>query len=190
MSGRIFLIVEAERDGRYARAIIQRHYPKVEVRYITPGRKQGIGELAKNIERLLIGALEAKGKRDCVAVLHDADETTTPNRNLHQAIAQACRKHKGAVVLVLAKDEIEAWLMADSGVCAWLDRKPKNWDEATQPSETFKSWLDKANKGPYDDDTAAQIAQRLQGDGHQHSPSLTEALRHLNGAVCVQTEDT
>ncbi|GIK64939.1 MAG: hypothetical protein BroJett018_27330 [Chloroflexota bacterium] len=193
ITGRIFLIVEADRDGRYAKTIVQRCYPSIEVHLLPPkGHNRGIGALAEQIERLLKEALLKKQTAHepaCVAVLHDADESSTPNRNLHTIIRDACQKHKKQVILVLAKDEMESWLMADSGVCAWLDKKPKNWDEETHPSKTFESWLDKAGKGKYDDAIATQIAAKLMGDGGKVSPSLKSALQHLIDAPCTKSED-
>jgi hypothetical protein len=194
MSGTIWLIAESRNDGEIARTIIRRKYPHVRVAVtMAPGKNPNISRLAQHIEGLIKQAMKRRKRGDCIAVLHDADLQTRSNeedRKDYDRIREVCEseEYRRHVVLVIAHDEIEAWLLADFGLCQWLNTRPRNWDEQRQPSETLKSLLDKANKPKYREENLPGILTHLDGTADQHSPSLQAALRHLDDAPCVRQE--
>jgi hypothetical protein len=170
-------------------AILKRRYPRVRVQSLRPtGKKPNLSRLAQQIERLIQQALVNREASDCIAVLHDLDQFTRPNlkdRADYDHIKAVCSRYRKDVVLVVAWDEIEAWLLADPGLCAWLGIKPSNWDEARKPSEDIANFLDKAGKPKYREGNLSRILAQLDGTGDQFSPSLKAALAHLDDAPCT-----
>jgi hypothetical protein len=50
--------------------------------------------MAKEIEQLICDAIASKGAKDCIAVLHDADEHTEPNRQSYEKIRITCERFR------------------------------------------------------------------------------------------------
>jgi len=183
MSGTIHLILEDKTDAQVVEALLKTHQISVRVRSLTPsGGSGGISRLAKDIERLIQTARNERKSGDCIAVLHDADEMVQPERKHYKAIAHICHRYKD-VVEVIARDEIEAWLLADAGLCHWLNKKPGNCDSMTQPSLELNSLVNKKIGRNYSGSDRVRVLQHL--NGQNHSPSLREALTHLENAPCV-----
>lgn len=185
MSGAIILIVEDENDGEIVKALLKAQGLNVPVKIRPPFGKHGsISRLAEQIEELIATAVADKGPSDCIAVLHDADEKTQRDRKAYDRIRATCEQQV-AVKLVIARDEVEAWLLADSGLCAWLKLQPANHDEQAKPSEQLNRYLDRKRlkfQGPH----RAKVLEHLNGDGYEKSPSMKEARRHLQDAPCVK----
>jgi hypothetical protein len=187
VSGTIWLIVEGRTDGEIVRSLLRRRYPKLRVVPIKPtGSKPNLSRLAEQIEELIKSALAERDSRDCVAVLHDADIQVQPDRASYERIQKICEQHAPHVKLVIAHDEIEAWLLADSGLCEWLSQTPRNCDGERQPSLILRSWLDKAGKPRYREENLPRILNNTQGDGDKFSPSMREAIEHLKNAPCIR----
>jgi hypothetical protein len=176
----IWLIVEAHTDYEVMRAIFKAKGITTPLRYKMPNKQGGISRLAKELETIIEAILPTIAKGDCIAVLHDADEFSQPDRTHYEHIAQICEQYKKYVTRVIARDEIESWLLADGKLWAWLGGKgkPKNWDETKQPSNELESLLGKRNmkwQGKY----RQQVLDHLDGTGDQHSPSMQAAAQHL-----------
>lgn len=186
MSRTIYIIVEGRTDGEIVKSLLRRRYPKLRVVPIKPtGSKPNLSRLAEQIEELIKSALAERDNRDCVAVLHDADIHVQPDRSAYEHIQKICEQHTPHVKLVIAYDEIEAWLLADSGLCGWLGQTPRNYDSERQPSLILRSWLDKAGKPKYREENLPRILKNMEGDGDKFSPSMREALGHLQDAPCI-----
>ena len=189
MTGSIYLIVEDRSDIQIVKAILQARNISVQIVPLAPsGGRGGVSRLAAQIEDLIQSAIKSKKPNDCIAVLHDADNLTRPHdRADYDKIRQICEKYKRDVVLVIAHDTIESWLLADSGLCKWLSEKPRNWDTQAKPKDSLSSLLDRKNKGKYQGGNIAKILAKLDGSGDNHSPSMKSAMQHLHNAPCVRT---
>lgn len=185
MTGTIHLIVEDETDIDVVRAICNARNLNVRVRkYVPTGGSKGISRLAKQLDRLIISAQANREEPDCIAVLHDADTMVQQDRILYDQINNICKKYND-VVEIIAKDEIESWLLADGGLCAWLGERPRNCDMETKPSERLNRAVKAKTGKDYSGRTRGQVLEKLKGDGDNHSPSLQAALRHLEDAPCL-----
>lgn len=185
----IWLIVEGKKDGDIVRSILKKRYPHIRVRVLEPtGHSPSVSRLAAQVETLLRVAIQRRDQGDCIAILHDADTISRPhNRQDYERIAEAHRRHVGQVKLVIAKDEIESWLLADEGLAGWLLKRAGNYDEREKPSEILNGWLDSAGKPKFRLENLLEILSHMNGTGDRHSPSLRDALALLDGAPCART---
>lgn len=186
MSGRIILIVEGQNDGAIAKAIVKRKYPNANVDVRKPtGNKPNISRLASQITQLIDVALASRKHGDCIAVLHDADRLTHPNdRRDYELIERQCAAHN--ITRIEAIDEIESWLLADHGFCQWVNTNAANWDNRRRPSVEVARRLNNAGKAKYRLENIPKIVEHLDGTGEILSPSMREALLHLENAPCIR----
>lgn len=187
MSQILWLIAEDRKGAEITAKILKLKYPSlhIQVRFA-----KGISDLADKLDGFIKLILSQRNPQDCIAVLHDADEFTLPHeRHDHDAIAKICQKYADDVIALIAHDEIEAWLLADSGICQWLKQKPANYDEYKQPSKILAGWLDKAKKGRYREVDLPNILRHVDGTADLHSKSLQHSLRLLADADCMSTDD-
>jgi hypothetical protein len=184
MSGTIHLILEDQTDADVVRAILKANgYSTVKVKpHLTTGGRGGISRLALQLPRLIATARAERGDRDCIAVLHDKDELTETRREHHTRIEDICRNHDD-VKHIVAEDEIEAWLLADEGVCRWLGVKASNQDSLKKPKSRLDSLINKKVGKGYSGPTRQKVLDHVGGENH--SPSLNRALAHLENAPCV-----
>lgn len=190
MSGTIWLICESKKDFHIVEAILKKRYPQVTVEPLFPrGGKSNLSRLTHQLERLIKDALEHHETGDCIVVLHDLDIQTRPHdRADYQRIEQICTNHRRYVTRIEAMDEIEAWLLADTGFCEWLtNTRPQNWDERKKPSVTLDTLLNEAKKPKFTIENMPKILLALDGTGDKHSPSLRKALEHLKDAPCTRS---
>lgn len=190
MSGTLWLITEGKIDYQIIRALVRHHHPQVKVEpQFSTGSKPNISQLAKQIEKLIKTVQSKRKPGDCIAVVHDADMHRNPtNRKEYNAIKEICEReeYRAEVVLIVIPDEIEAWLLADHGLCEWLGIKPTNYDDKPKPKDDLESYLYKAGKPRYRIENMPQILKHLDGTADQHSQSLRGALRHLQNAPCTR----
>lgn len=188
MTRTLHLIVEAPMDGELVRAILKVHFPALQVRVTRPtGNNPNLARLAQQIEQLIASARRIAANTDCIAVLHDADRQTRPHdRADYERIETACALHAGRVLHVQAVDEIEAWLLADSGVCQWLGEQPANRDQLRQPSDRLGSWMKSRHKLTYRKSDLRPVMRHLRADGHERSPSMRAMLDQLRQQPCTQ----
>jgi Domain of unknown function (DUF4276) len=184
VSGAIYLIVEDRTDVDVVRALLQAKNIMVEIKPLY-SPKGGLSRLAKALELLIRTALKQRKSGDCIAILHDADEQIQPNRQLYKQIQAICKKYSQDVVLIIAQDEIEAWMLADEGLCHWLGEKPRNCDTEKRPSDRLKRVVKEKTQRSYSGAIRTQVLQKLDGSGDKYSPSMQAALEHLMNAPCV-----
>jgi len=186
LSGTIYLIVEDQNDAKIVQTLINARGLSVRVRSLTPtGNMGGITRLVKDLDKLIQQAKSQKAANDCIAVLHDWDIHKQPDRTHYDRITETCSRYDD-VVQVIARDEIEAWLLADAGVCNWLGLKPQNRDNARKPKVELNHLLKKAGKKSFEGRGIAEVLKHVNGTGVDHSPSMENALTHLENAPCVK----
>ncbi len=187
MSGTIWLITEDRLDADVIRALLRARGMDAKVKPMqTNVGVGGLSRLVANLEELIQFARERKSPNDCIAVLHDADEHSQSRRDDYAKIKRICDSYTD-VVLVVARDEVESWLLADAGLCRWLNVKPKNWDEQKSPAKELNSLLKKNRRMKYQGRYRDEVLKHLDGTGDKFSPSLQKAFKHLEGAPCVQS---
>lgn len=185
--GTIHLICEADSDANIVRAILKAKGFRVRVERIPMRSKQdGLSWLVKDVEILIKTAIKKRQPGDCIAVLHDVDEHQEPDRRRYKEIETTCQKYRNDVVRVIARDEIEAWLFADEGICQWLEIKPDKPDGIPRPSERLNSLVKSKTGHDHTGSIRAKVLSYLDGTGDKHSESLREALEHLKNAPCVR----
>jgi hypothetical protein len=187
MSPTIWLIVEDEDDGLVIRQLLRAKAIKVRLQIRAPsGRTGGISRLARQLERLIATIKSSKSDEDCIAVLHDADEQNQQRyRGEHERVEEICRQEM--VAEIVARDELEAWLLADGGLCKWLQIRPRNCDSEAQPSNRFRRLVSQKTGRSYN---VRHVLPHLDGsgDGRNRSPSMRRAMKHLDNSPCMQAE--
>jgi len=181
VSGTIYLIAEDTNDVDVVKAILQANEISVNVEKLFLTKHGGISRLDTQLTRLIQTARVKCGDRDCIAVLHDADESTETRRKHHNRIRDICRDHH--VPHIVAREEIESWLLADEGICQWLGIKAQNHDNMRKPKNRLNSLVKRKVKKDYSGATRKKVLNHV--NGITRSPSLTEALKHLDGAPCI-----
>lgn len=181
MGGKIYLITEDETDAKVIQQIIYKR--GFDTKVVSLGRTRGISRLLAQLPLLIATAKSAKTDQDCIAVLNDLD-SQQPDRKIYNEIARICREQR--VAHIVAHDELEAWLLADSGVCQWLNIKPKNWDEQPKSKEALQNLTEKKQKRRFQERDRDQILAQLTGNGDKHSPSMSKAVKHLDNAPCTR----
>jgi len=181
LSGKIWLIAEAENDYRIVQAILKARKVAVKVIWRSPsGKTPGLSRLAEELSDLITEINKFRSGNDCIVVLHDDDIHREPRRDTYNQIRDVCRQH--GVYEVIAKDEIEAWLLSDSGICKWLGETVKTWNGEPHPSDRLRSLMEgRRQRYPRD---LHKLLQHLSADGINQS--LQDALKHLDNAPCVR----
>jgi len=187
----MWLIVEGDSDPKVIRRILEQKKIAIRVQPIFPERGGGgIPLLAQNLEALIEYVIQRKRPEVCIVVFHEVDETTNVYRNHYETIDAICgsEKYKALVTLITARDEIEAWLLADEGLCKWLGVKPnKKCDSIKRPSQKLNELIRKHNdrmrwNSRYWDD----ILKYLDATGDKLSPSMRDSLTRLLELPCTQ----
>jgi hypothetical protein len=125
----LHVIAESEKDVLILRTIIAKRYPSVTLRRVGQLAVGGIGRMAKDLKTNIEQALKTCKAGDCIAVIHDLDKLSRPDgRSDYEKVARICAEYAEHVILIQAHDEIESWLLADSGICKWLGQNPQNYD--------------------------------------------------------------
>lgn len=139
MSGRIWLITEDENDYKIIKCIVEDKLKlPIKVKWRSPsGKTPGLSRLAAELKKLIKEARSLRSGNDCIVVLHDEDTHRQPNRDSYNNIRLICQSE--GVSLIVAKDELEAWLLSDSGVCKWLDEAVKTWNGDRWPQIVYEA---------------------------------------------------
>lgn len=190
MSRKIYLIAESREDANVIQALVQAKGFSIRIEWLRlTGGSGGIDRMLAQLEDLIEAALEVKDEQDCIAVCHDKDLLTKPERRkqVHDKIDALCagNRYRPHVYLIIPDDAIESWLLADHGLCHWLEEKPQNWDGQPDPKAEFKRRLDKKHLKWQGADRAKVLAH-LDGSGDKKSPSMQAALTHLVNAPCAK----
>jgi hypothetical protein len=184
MSGTSYLIAEDEKDYEIIRALLQSKRLKVKVKWSKPDRKpSGISRLPNQLEDLINDALDRKAIRDCIAVLHDFDRSN-PDRRTYDAIREICTRRHDEVMLVIARDTIESWLLSDGGIYRWLGIAHENYDGEDKPKNILNRLLDEKKKMKFQGSNRAKVLSHL--DGNNFSESFKRYFDYLIEAPCSE----
>jgi len=113
---RIVLVVEDDSDGRAVAELVSRSGQDVTVDWLPAN---GIGNIKRNAARLISLARDRlEGRRGCVAVVVDRDGRNPGREEPHRTISRTCRRSR--VEFIAAREALEAWFLADPGICRWL----------------------------------------------------------------------
>jgi hypothetical protein len=185
MSRTLWLIAEDDTPDAVIRAIFGAKGFNTKVHLL--GQAVGISMLAQEINNLIAEAKKLRRPGDCIVVIHDADEMVQPDRRHFNTVKAACEKNRDDVLLIVAHDEIESWLLADAGLCRWLGKKPRNNDEQRRPSEILNGWLRKKklkwDRRRHRDEVLKWVDGT--GDAPARSPSMKKAIERLQASKCV-----
>lgn len=182
MSGTIWLITEDQNDYKTVKAIVRALNISVNIQWRSPSSQTpGLSRLAAELKDLIALTRKACTGNDCIVVLHDADEHRQPVRNHYNKIRDICSEEK--VKLIVAHDELEAWLLSDSGVCAWLGEKVKTWNGNAHPSDHLRSVMQKRYNMKYPR-RLEDVLKRVKGDSTNQS--FQAALKALKQAPCMK----
>jgi hypothetical protein len=187
MSLTIHLITESKKDEsdvQVVRALIKKRGLDIKIQPVeVSGGSGGISRLAEQLETLIKIALLKRKPGDCVAVLHDTDEQTQSARTAYNRIKAICKKYQADVTRVVARQAVESWLLADAGLCQWLETKPKPHDKTPKPKDVLNSLLQRKRmkwQGP----DRGKVLDHVDGSGDQCSPSMKRAVAHLEESSC------
>lgn len=180
MSGTIWLISEDENDYKVVKAILKKLNLSIQVKWRSPsGRTPGLSRLAAELKQLITQAQKLRSGNDCIVVLHDEDLHREPKRDHYDKVRDICTAH--GVTLIVAKDEVEAWLLSDSGVCGWLGEPVRTWNGDSWPSNHLRSLMQSRYKMKYPRDLD-KLLIHINADGINQS--FKDALSELEKAPC------
>ena len=181
MSGRIFLICEDENDTKVVQCLIDVLGFSVKVIARTPSSATpGISRLAAELISLVATARKEIRDEDCIAVLHDNDQKQ-PDRSLYDSIYEQCKREK--VNLIVATDNIESWLLSDSGISKWLNITRKTWNSDTHSKTELIRLMNDRYKLKYSR-YLEKVLDHAKADSTNQS--FIDALKKLQNAPCVK----
>jgi len=190
------LISEGRSDAVILQKILDQKHIQVQIKSVTPSGGGGIAQLAQDLEVLIDAIMKQKKHGDCVVVLHDADVTrpmSDSHRKHYAYIDNIClsQKYRDTVTLIIANDELEAWLLADTKLCKWLGVKPKtNCDSLEKPKDDLDRLIRKRsdNKMRWSERFWADILGNIDGTGDKLSASMRNALNLIKDLPCAKSE--
>lgn len=143
---KVVLIVEDDSDGRAIAELVGKSVEQVHVDWLPAG---GIGNIKRNAAKLISLARDrVEGRRGCVGVLVDRDRKNPVRDEPHRTIARACRQARAE--FVAAREALEAWLLADPGVCQWLGiATPTTTETMRDPKQRVAQAFSRKTGRPY-----------------------------------------
>ncbi len=188
MPSSLWLITEDQSDFEIVKQIFMKRNIDVTLRFFgLESGSGGISQLAEQLPKLIKGVrANKKMKRgDCIVVLHDLDaESQQLHNKAYKDIGKICSKE--GVMRIIADDEIEAWLLADKGLCSWLNIKAKSWDGKPRVKEALVQRLHKKYPNMrYGGPDRDKIIANLDGSGLERSISMKAAFDQLKEANCL-----
>ena len=179
---KVVLIVEDDTDGQACRILKDRLGFSLTLEWLPAN---GVGNIKRRGRQLIQLAHDRiQNGQGCVAVLLDRDGKDVGRAEPHRTIRQVCREAR--IPLLLAIESLEAWLLADAGCAGWLAiRRPANADSLPHPKqEVERAYYRKAGRS-YTRRARRILAGYADGSALQSSPSLQDALAHLNASPCA-----
>jgi hypothetical protein len=173
---KVVLIVEDDSDGRAISTLMQNLQIRAVIDWLPAN---GLGNIQRNGRKLVALAKDRVGRRGCVAVIIDGDSKNPARDEPHRTIARDCRASN--VPLVIARESLEAWLLADRGICEWLEvpTRPTTHTLGDPKDVVSRAFLRKTGR-PYRQRRARlEVAKRTTGLNRAANISLDTALRHL-----------
>jgi hypothetical protein len=176
----IVLIVEDDSDGRVVQELLRPLAIPVRLDWLPAN---GIGNIRRSGRRLIDLAKDRIGRRGCVAVLIDRDGRGAARQEPHRSIARECRA--SGVPLILARESLEAWMLADPGISRWLGVPVKGRTDTLRNPKALvaKAFYRTAGRDYARRRGRLQVARQAHGIRRQTSASFDEALRHVEGCL-------
>jgi hypothetical protein len=177
----VVAIVEDESDGVSLRQLLTCSRPEVTFDWLPAN---GIGNIKRRCPQLIRLALDRiRDRRGCVAVVIDGDRQDESRDEPHRSIARACADH--GVALLVCREALEAWFLADPGCCRWLGIPlPDRSDGIADPKERVAEAFLRTTRRTYQKRRARlEIARQASGPDRQRNRSLEEALGHIDGCL-------
>jgi hypothetical protein len=113
---KVVVIGEDDSDGRAIAELAGRNNLAAVFDWLPAN---GIGNIKRNGERLISLAKDRlQGRRGCVAVIIDRDNKNPSREEPHRTIFRFCSRLR--VEFIAARESLEAWFLADPGICRWL----------------------------------------------------------------------
>jgi hypothetical protein len=186
----IYLLAEDVTGFHVMQAIIREK--RINATIKLRGQAQGLSILANEVEELIQLTLVEKNPEDCIVILHDTDDSVQTYREHYEKIERICdNKYKGRVTRLAATQEIEAWLLADEGLCTWLGIKAQPSDHLKRPSDHLKTHVKKrAGNWKWDKRHQPKILLNIDATGDKSGGSLSmqSAMKKLATLPCFQPE--
>lgn len=180
---KVVLIVEDDTDGRAARALAQSSGLGCAVDWVPAS---GIGNIKRRGPGLIRLAQDriANGK-GCVAVLVDRDGRNAERDEPHKSIRDHCRQ--AGVPYLEAVECLEAWLLADDGVCTWLEVKKAPRPDSLRDAKgtVSRAYAKKTGQTYQRRISRIRLARHATGVDASRSPSWGRACGHLNSCRTV-----
>lgn len=172
---KLVVIVEDDSDGRVLGSLAAKMKLPVTVDWLPAN---GIGNIKRNAGRLIgLAQSRVEPAAGCVAVVIDRDRKDPKVDEPHRTIAEECASSR--VPLVVCREAMEAWFLADPGCCAWLGIKmPSRSDTITDPkARVSQAFLKKTRRSYQRRPARLQLAGQATGPDPSRNPSLLEAAR-------------
>jgi len=183
----LYLLAEDEPGYLVFKAILRARQINVNVKL--RNKPNGIAPLALDLSVLLKSVLREKSARDCIVVLYDADYHTRriADRRHHDSIKQTCALFAAeSVICCEARDEIEAWVLADDKMAQWLEYKPQTFDNRPNAKEHLSDQIArKAGSLRWNKRYQPEILSQYFGGVTSSSPSLREAVDAVLKLPCA-----
>jgi hypothetical protein len=180
---KVVLIVEDDSDGRALMSIIGKTNLRVEVDWLPAG---GIGNIKRNAEQLVkLAFARIPNRSGCVAIAVDGDQKSPARDEPHRTLEQVCRKTGARLVII--REAIEAWFLADPGVCSWLGipLKKSTHRIADPKSRISQAFAKRFNRSYTRRRSREELAQRCTGVDHSKNQSAQTAFSELR--KCLQS---
>lgn len=179
---RVVLIVEDDSDGRALSFLIRTLNARATVDWLPAN---GIGNIDRNGRRLIGLAKDRATRHGCVAVIIDGDRKNVGRDEPHRSIARQCRA--GGIPLLIARESLEAWMLADAGICQWLEVTPRRSTHTLpNPKDAVsRAFFRKTGRQYRRRRARMEVAQRATGLNRSANPSMDQAIKHLENCRIV-----
>jgi hypothetical protein len=170
----VVVIVEDDSDGRAMAELIVRSGLAAQFDWLPAG---GIGNIKRNAARLIDLARDRiDSGQGCVAVVVDRDGRNPSRDEPHRTIARACRGARAE--FIPAREAIEAWFLADPGICGWLGlTPPATSDHIRDPRSRVGQAFYRKTRRPYRRRRARpEVASHSTGIDPKRNGSAGQAL--------------
>lgn len=173
---KVVVVVEDDSDGRALREFVRVFGVRASFDWLPAN---GIGNIKRNGERLIVLAKDRAGRNGCVAVLVDRDGNDPAKAEPHRSIGVQCRRQR--VPFLVAREAMEAWFLTDAVVCAWLGLpQPANTESLGNPKGVLgEAFFKKTGRTYRQRRTRLEVAAKLQRPDPGRNRSLGTGLAHL-----------
>lgn len=178
---KVVLIVEDDSDGRTLAILLAKSYRSLLIDWLPAN---GIGNIKRNGTKLIRLAKDRLPRTGgCVAVVIDRDSKDSNCDEPHQSIARICRAE--GVPLVLCREAMEAWFLADLGCCAWLGLpQPSRSDRISDPKKRVsQAFLKKTGRTYQRRRARLEVARQAMGLELQRNESIQYAWELIKKCV-------